>query len=178
MQGTLQASGCPAWKLSNTGSTVVGGGDTVQVAQCLGRGEGAVTSDRAMPNTKGAPWRLLLDLDRPSRQHAVERIMGAVKELGLPPSQAGRIEQATTEALEEAARSSGSDCPDPSVILRVWTSEASTGSTEPLAPPALEAGHRKDRGWGFFVVKRQKHGLPAFAGQSRHLVDLFVYRKR
>jgi hypothetical protein len=131
----------------------------------------------AMCIKQESTWQLLLELVLPSRQQVVERIMAAVRGLGMQPSQAIRVEPAAMQALREAMPLCARDRADACVAIRVWTSDASAGSLQPASPAALEAGLPQDRGWGFFVVQTQEDELPASVGGSRHLVDLFLYQE-
>ena len=139
--------------------------------------ETSVTKDDALHIKQGSAWQLLLELVLPGRHEVVERIMAAVRGLGVQPSQAIRVEQAAMEALREAMPPCDRDCPDACVAIRVWTSDAPVGRPQPAAQDSLEADQPRDRGWGFFVVRRQEDDPLASAGQSSHLVNLFLYRE-
>lgn len=140
-----------------------------------------MTEDDAFHNRQESTWHLLIEsvlADRPASGHrSMRQITGAMRALSLQPAEVERIEKTVVETLGMASQQEGRDQHNSGVCIRIWISGSSAGSLQLPAPGALEAGQPKDRGWGFFVVQRQEDDLRASSGESRHLVDLFLYQE-
>jgi hypothetical protein len=127
-------------------------------------------------------WQLLLQFvspDGPASEHqSVKRVTGAVQELGLPPPQMERIQKAAMEALRKATQRGHQDQPDLPVTVRVWISDAYTEERSRFGSNDEQGGRQERRGWGFFLIQKQEDGPQASAGESRHVIELFLYQER
>jgi anti-sigma regulatory factor (Ser/Thr protein kinase) len=104
--------------------------------------------------------------------------MGAVQELGLPPPQMERIEKAVMEALRKATKRGHQDQHDLPVTVRIWISGAYTDDPSPSNSEAQQSDRRECRGWGFFLIQKQEDGPQVSAGDSHHVIELFLYQER
>jgi hypothetical protein len=158
---------------------------TVQYGRALGaytaEGEGIVTKDDALHTKQESAWQLLdefFEAGEPGgEQELAERVSAGAKELGLPANQAERIEQAVKAALRQGTQEEGCNPHSLPVCVRIWSSSAGTGHSR-SRPKAPLAGHREDQGWGFFLVQKKEDDPQAPAGESHHVVELYLYQER
>jgi len=151
----------------------------IGMAYGTGAGEKSVTEDDALHSLPDPAWQLLAAFSLPtepgSEHQSVERVAGAVQELGLPPAQVKRLRNAVMEALREATRRVTQDQHYLPVIVRIWILDAYTQDPSPCNSEAQPDNRRGRRGWGFFLVQKQGDDAQASTGESHHVIELFLY---
>jgi len=126
-------------------------------------------------------WQLLLQFIPPAgptgEPQSVQRITGAMRELGLQPAEVKRIRKAVVETLREATKRGGQEQYDLAVLIRVWISRADARNrwrSSPDAEPGARPGYCA---YGFFIIQRQEDDLQASAGKPHHVIELYLYQE-
>lgn len=126
-------------------------------------------------------WQLLDEFSESGElggeQQLAERVSLGAKRLGLPADQAERIEQAVMAALRKGTQEESCNPHGLPVSVRIWSSSAGAGCSRSRFE-ASQAGHWVHRGWGFFLVKKEEDNPEAPAGESHHVVELYLYQER
>lgn len=113
-----------------------------------------------------------------SEHQSVKRVIEAVRELGLHPTEVERITKAVMEALQKATRPKSQVQHNVPVTIRVWISGADAKNRQ-HSRPDLEPGDRQECcGWGFFLIQREEDHPQVSTGGSHHVVELYLYQAR
>jgi hypothetical protein len=127
-------------------------------------------------------WPLLAEFAAPGEpddhQHLTERVTGIVQELGLQPAGVERIQKAVVEALRRVARRGNQDQHSLPLRVRIWISDPHTKDLLPSSSGVHQSDPQERRGWGFFLIERQIDDAQASAGQSHHVIELYLYQER
>jgi hypothetical protein len=141
-----------------------------------------VIRDDALQANQQSSWQLLLQFVLPggpsSEQQSVQQISEAVEELCLQPAEVDRIGRAVMEALRQGTRRETGDPPHTPVSIRVWVSDMMRGDLLRSDSGTRGVGPGRRRGWGFFLVERQADAPEACAGESHHLIELYLYQEQ
>jgi hypothetical protein len=141
--------------------------------------ETSVTEDDALHIKQGSAWQLLLEFlalgGAAGEDNAVQRITESVKELDVQVAQRARIEGAVVEALRKAVQQDMRDQHTLPVSIRVWISDQSTAEAR-CQVGARRARAQAQRGWGFFLLKRQEDD-PHSIVESHWLIELYLYQE-
>lgn len=139
--------------------------------------------------------RILADFSLPSEpgneREAMERVAGAVHDLGLDERNLERLKTAVAEATMNAMEHGNEYRPDAPVAIRVLASaeELSVYITDQGGDPVpasggeapdLEAkleGLQTPRGWGLFLIKNMVDEMNVTTDHSHHTVELVVRLK-
>jgi hypothetical protein len=140
-----------------------------------------MTEGNARHCKQGSTWRLLLQFVPPdgpdSNRESVQRIMEAVRELGLQPGVAKRIEQAVMDALQNETERRERAQHHSAVSIRILLSGLS--SAEPLRPDSVTQRVRSQEGsgWEFFLLERQAGTPPSTQVESPRVIELYLYQE-
>jgi serine phosphatase RsbU (regulator of sigma subunit)/anti-sigma regulatory factor (Ser/Thr protein kinase) len=118
---------------------------------------------------------------------AIERVVAAVGDLGLPAARLDRLKTAVGEAVMNAIEHGNRNRPELPVVVRVAVSGAELsvrvtdqGDDRPVLQaerPDLEAklaGEQSPRGWGLFLIESMVDELRTSADEQKHAVELIV----
>lgn len=143
----------------------------------------------------GIGWRILADFSLPSEpgneREAMERVAGAVHDLGLDGRNLERLKTAVSEATMNAMEHGNEYHPDAPVSIRVLASAEKLsvfitdqgGDPVPASgaeTPDLEAkleGLQTPRGWGLFLINNMVDEMNVTTDHSHHTVELVVRLK-
>lgn len=138
-------------------------------------------------------WQMLIELALPgesaSASLAVDLVAVTVKTLNWSAANLGQLKQALAKATQNTGERSKLHSSDALLIIRVLVSEDSAVTQEldqtSDAPCQRQASERmiqqisqpNSRGWGFFLVQKQGNSPPVPAGETHHLIELFLYQE-
>jgi len=138
-------------------------------------------TDNALHNGQGETWQLLLQFvaaeGLAGERETVQRIAEEVQKLGLPPRQTEQIGQAVIQAVRKATKGGHRDQPEQPVAVRIWVSDGDPKERSRSNSSGKESSRQTRRGWGFFIIQRQKGGPQATTKGAHHLLDLFLYQE-
>ncbi len=167
---------------------------TLVTVQCTGVGTASASASTlagATPAGAGGPGRVLVEFRLPSRlgneRIAIERVVGAVRPLGLPQARLERLKTAVGEATMNAIEHGNHGRPELTVGVQVVASERELtvritdqgGDHAIPAPeaPDLEAklaGLQTPRGWGLYLIKNMVDELRTSSDEHHHVVELVM----
>jgi hypothetical protein len=138
-------------------------------------------------------WQTLIEFtlsrDCGSASLTADRVAGVVQTLNWSDAPLERLKYALTQAIHntmECSRLYGSEAP---LFIRVLipedgetTAEAGQASDEPAQRQVSERAAQQisgsaSRNWGFFLVQKQGDDPQAVAGESHHVIELFLYQE-
>jgi hypothetical protein len=153
----------------------------VSAALCSSPGEVPVTIDRALHSKQSLTWQLLVEFSLsigPGSEHQVAKhVTEAIRDLGLSLVQMERVRQAIVEALCYAMTRGNQGQQTLAVSIRVWVAGVHAQECSRSGPEATQSGQQKYRGWASFLVQKQGDNPQASDPESRHMVELFLYRE-
>jgi serine phosphatase RsbU (regulator of sigma subunit)/anti-sigma regulatory factor (Ser/Thr protein kinase) len=119
---------------------------------------------------------------------AIDGVVGAVRDLALPPARLERLRTAVGEATMNAIEHGNLNRPELPVEIRVSTSAeglvvrvtdhgGGRSIPEPETPDlaAKLAGEQSPRGWGLYLIKHMVDELRTSAGERHHTVELVMH---
>jgi serine phosphatase RsbU (regulator of sigma subunit)/anti-sigma regulatory factor (Ser/Thr protein kinase) len=126
-----------------------------------------------------------------SEREAIDRVVHAVGELGLPARQIERLETAVGEATMNAIEHGNQNRPELPVFIRVLACSADLrvditdqGGYRPIPDaetPDLEAklaGTQRARGWGLFLIKNMVDEMEITGDDKHHTIHLTFHLSR
>lgn len=147
--------------------------------------------DATPPNQTGHDdtWQTFIEFSLPgepgNERLAEERVAEAVQRLNCPPALMRRLRLTVVKAAQdvmERGRLSGS-----TTVLRIRvlipdqdgaTVESGQAGNEVAEQMAQPASRPAARGWGLFLIQKQEDDAHTVAGESRFLIELFLYQER
>lgn len=151
-----------------------------------------MTADDATPPNQMAldyDWRTLIEFSLPgepgSERLAEEQVAAAVQRLHCPPALMRRLKltvvKATQDVIEHGRLSDSAPLlhirvliPDQDGVTVAGGHASDEGTKQMVQPPSQPVA----RGWGLFLVQKQAENAHTVAGESRLLIELFLYRER
>lgn len=141
-----------------------------------------------------ADWRSLAHFSLPSlpgnERQAIQQVVEALHDLGLPASRLERLKTAVGEATMNAIEHGNKGQPDLRVSIEVLASEVAIMvriSDQGDGPPArhpqtpdLEAkiaGRQSPRGWGLFLIQNMVDQTNRVQTEAGHTLELIMLRK-
>jgi hypothetical protein len=151
-----------------------------------------MTANDATPPNQVAPgyaWQTLIEFSLPgepgNERLAEERVAAAVQRLNCSPTLMRRLKLTVAKAAQdviERGRLSGSTTvlhirvltPDPDGTTVAGSQPGDEGTGQPAQPTSQPTA----RSWGLFLVQKQEEDGRTVAGESRFLIELFLYEER
>lgn len=146
-----------------------------------------------MPHCKGeGNWRVLDEFDVPSdpgmERRAAERVVSAVRGLGLQALRLEQLHTAVAETVLNAMEHGNQYQRERLVLVRVLaapgvlsvhvTDQGDGGSTAEREAPDLDAklaGRQSVRGWGFYLIEHMVDEVRTTTMADHHTVELYLY---
>jgi serine phosphatase RsbU (regulator of sigma subunit)/anti-sigma regulatory factor (Ser/Thr protein kinase) len=137
-------------------------------------------------------WRVLGEWSVPSvpgnERQAMERVVEAIRPLGLPTRKIEQLETAVAEATMNAMEHGNHYQPDIPVNIQVLASRTAVavrirdqGGSRPIPTPhtpdleAKLAGLQSPRGWGLFLIKNLVDDLRVTSDETHHTIELIMH---
>jgi anti-sigma regulatory factor (Ser/Thr protein kinase) len=139
-----------------------------------------------------AKWRVLDEFGLPSEhgmeRHAAERVVSAVRGLGLQELRLEQLHTAVSETVLNAIEHGNQYQLEQLVLVRVLvspgvvsvhvTDQGDGGKTAERETPDLAAklaGEQSVRGWGFYLIEHMVDEVRTTTSTDQHTVELFLY---
>jgi len=136
--------------------------------------------------------RTLAELSVPSEpgneRRAMEEVVGAVSNLGLPERTLERLKTAVAEATMNAMEHGNDYRAEMPVLIEVSASEADLSvriTDEGSGPPAFDSetpdlaakleGVQTPRGWGLFLIKSMVDEMNVTGDEHHHTIELILH---
>jgi anti-sigma regulatory factor (Ser/Thr protein kinase) len=140
-----------------------------------------------------ADWRTLARFSLPSEpgaeRQAIQEVVEAIQDLGLPKSRLERLKTAVGETTMNAIEHGNKYRPELWVSIHVRASEdaimievSDEGSGSPAVQPpkpdleAKIAGRQSPRGWGLFLIENMVDQMNVIQDKAHHTVELVLFR--
>jgi serine phosphatase RsbU (regulator of sigma subunit)/anti-sigma regulatory factor (Ser/Thr protein kinase) len=144
-------------------------------------------------NLEEADWRTLARFSLPSEpgaeRQAIQEVVEAIQDLGLPKSRLERLKTAVGETTMNAIEHGNKYRPELWVSIHVRASEdaimievSDEGSGSPAVQPpkpdleAKIAGRQSPRGWGLFLIENMVDQMNVIQDKAHHTVELVLFR--
>ena len=138
---------------------------------------------------------VLADFELPSRigheRAAIDQVVGAVSQLGLPGPTMEKLKTAVGEATMNAIEHGNGNRPelpvevtvatdDTDIKVRITDQGGDRGALPDVETPDLEAklaGLQTPRGWGLFLIQNMVDRLETAVNEHHHTIELVMHLK-